>query len=93
MRKVVKEERTAQEIATLREDIQRRLDKRRKKLGFALKVIGDPFQEAEWTYFVVQPRGRGVRAYDYAHALTQVEDEMREAGMDRHILLVPVLPG
>ena len=86
-------QRSGEEIEQLRHDIQRLLDKRRKKLGFSLKVTDATLQQDEWLYFVVDAKGRGVRAYDYVHALTQVEDEMREGGMDRHIMLVPALPG
>lgn len=92
MGKVAGKKRTKQDIDDLRQDIQRRLDARKGKLGFALKVSDESLQEAEWLYFVVIPDGSGVRAYDYAHALTEVEDEMRKAGGDRHILLVPALP-
>ena len=93
MSKVARKQRTGRDIERLRRDIQRRLDRRREKLGFALKVTDTTLQEAEWLHFVVVPDGPGVRAYDYAHALTEVEDEMRKEGGDRHVLLVPALPG
>jgi len=85
--------RTAEQIAGIRTQIQRGLDERRDRLGFALKVADDFLEEGDWLYLVVFPDREGVRAHVYAEALTEVEDEMREAGMDRHVLLVPALPG
>jgi len=92
MSKVAAKKRTKRDIERLRKDIQRRLDARKAKLGFALKVIEETRQEAEWLTFLIVPDGPGVRAYDYAHALTQVEDEVQEETGDRHILLLPPLP-
>jgi len=93
MRKVASKKRTKRDIERLRKDIQRSLDERTAKLGFALKVIEETRQMDEWLTFIVVPDGQGVRAYDYAHTLTLVEEELQEKTGDRHILLLPTLPG
>ena len=92
MGKVASRKLTKRDIDRLRKDIQGRLDKRKGKLGFPLKVAEETLQQEEWLFFVVVPDGPGARAYEYAHALTQVMDEMRKEGGDRHVLLVPALP-
>ena len=83
---------TKRDVERLRGAIQRKLDSREGKLGFALKVGKETLQEGEWLFFVVVPVGPGVRAYEYAHTLTQVVEGMYKQGMDRHVLLVPALP-
>jgi len=83
---------TKRDVERLRKDIQRRLDKRKEKLGFALKVEEETMQQEEWLFFVVVPEGPGARIYEYAHALAQITDEMRKEGGDRHVLLLPALP-
>ncbi len=92
MGKVASRKRTKRDIERLRKDIQRRLDQRKAKLGFALKVIEETRQEAGWLTFIVVPDGPGVRAYDYAHTLTQIEDEVEKETGEHYILLLPALP-
>jgi hypothetical protein len=92
MSDVAPQQRTREEIEDLRRDVQRKLDERQGKLGFALKATDATMQEAGWLYIVVLPEGEGVRAYDYAHALTEVEDELRRERDDPHVLLVPAIP-
>ena len=93
MGKVASKKRTKRDIERLRKEIQCRLDRKKAKLGFALKVIEETRQEAGWLTFIVVPDSPGVRAYEYAHALTEAEDEVKEKTGDRHILLLPTLPG
>jgi hypothetical protein len=92
MGKVVSKKRTKRDIERLRKEIQCRLDRKKAKLGFALKVIEETRQEAGWLTFIVVPDGLGVRAYDYAHTLTEVEDEVEKEAGEHYILLLPALP-
>jgi len=93
MGKVASKKRTKRDIERLRKEIQRVLDERKDKMGFALKVTDITRQQDEWLTFIVVPDSPGVRAYEYAHALTEAEDEVKEKTGDRHILLLPTLPG
>jgi len=40
---------------------------------------------------VVQPSGKGVRAYDYANTLSDVETKLRRQDREENVLLVPAL--
>lgn len=70
-------------------DIQRRLDQRRDRFGVGLQA-GACKEDGDWHIVVVTPVAPGVRAYDYTQVLSEVEQELCEAGMDR-VVLVPAL--
>jgi hypothetical protein len=93
MGKVASKKRTKREIERLRKELQRLLDERKDEMGFALKVTDVTRQQEEWLTIIVVPDSPGVRAYEYAHALTLIEDEFEKRTGDRHILLLPTLPG
>jgi len=75
----------------LRGKIQSKLDERATTLGFKLRVA-DVFQDADdWLHYVIVPESEGVRAYDYAKTLADIEGELRQEG-EMEVLLVPAMP-
>ena len=88
--------RTERQIADLRNRIQQRLDARCRDIGFHLKVsaiVRRAENQEHWLFFVVVPDTDGVRAYDYAMALADVELELRRNEGEENMLLVPAMPG
>ncbi|MFQ5435389.1 MAG: hypothetical protein ACE5FD_10980 [Anaerolineae bacterium] len=72
------------------EKVQVCLDKN-PPAGYRLNV--DPAgvrQDDDWWYVTVVPDKPGVRAYDYANALTEIEEQLGSEG-SINILLVPTL--
>ena len=59
--------------------------------GEQLNVVGFVQDDEGWLDFVVSPAQAGVRAYDYAKALADVELELRKEGITE-VLLVPDMP-
>ena len=83
------ESRTATEASDLKRHVQELLDEACGELGFRLRVSDDGYEEAGWLYFDVEPDREGVRAYEFADALSQVELKLRrDEGIER-VLLVP----
>ena len=66
------------------------LDSQCKRQKFGLKV-SDCKSDEDWTLVVVTPTTAGIRAYDYAEVLSEVEGELQAKGYE-HVLLVPALP-
>ena len=70
--------------------IQDKLNARRDLAG-QLSVVDCIQDEDGWLHFVVSPGGPGVRAYDYAKALSDVQLELRDEGI-MDVLLFPEMP-
>jgi hypothetical protein len=71
--------------------VQRKLNEKRSDFGFQLDVVDHVLDHDGWIHFVVSPRKKGVRAYDYAKALAEVELELRDENIEE-VLLVPAMP-
>lgn len=87
------EERTPVQIEALSKHVQELLDTYvlQKGLPFALKVSSEYVWQEDWLYLIVTPDKEGVRAYDYAKALTDVENKLRREEHVEGVLLVPAL--
>ncbi len=83
-----------EQIRTLRSHIQELLDKNCQKQRFAFRLRGsdDVLQEGERVTFVVVPDREGVRPYDFATALADVETELARDEKEEGVLLVPAIP-
>lgn len=80
---------TRADLGQLISHVQELLDAKKEAFGTDLGVSQDELrQDGDWTYLVVSPRRPGIRAYDYARVLTEVERELRAEGIDHVILLV-----
>ena len=86
-------EKTQQEIEQLKEHVQALLDSyvSQEQLGFTLKVLQEYTQQEGWLHLAVVPDKGGVRAYEYAKALTDVENKLRREEHVEHVLLLPTL--
>ena len=86
-------EKTSREIEQLQEHVQALLDSycNQEQLGFTLKVLRDYTQQEGWLYLAVVPDKGGIRVYDYAKALTDVENKLRREEHVEHVLLLPDL--
>lgn len=83
--------RTKRQIQQIVKEVQTRLDARRNETGLALAVEKNGYtQDDNWLHVVVSPTKNGIRAYDYVEALSDVERELREAGIEQ-VVLVPAL--
>ncbi len=82
-----------EEIEKLREHVQSLLDiyVKQQRIDFSLKVLQEYLQQEEWLYLVVVPVKEGVHAYEYAKALTDVEEKLRREEHVDNVLLVPSL--
>ncbi len=79
------------EIDTIVKDVQSRLDAKGKITGVELSVPpGGYVEDDTWLNIIVTPASNGVRAYQYVEALSEVEQELRDSGVD-HVLLVPAM--
>ncbi|RPI63316.1 MAG: hypothetical protein EHM48_02690 [Planctomycetaceae bacterium] len=87
------QEKTHDEIEELRKHVQELLNMqvRQTGLAFTLKVLDEYIQQEDWLYLVVIPDQQGVRAYDYAKVLTDVENKLRRDEHVEGVLLVPAL--
>ena len=79
------------EVDCIRRTIQQKLDDRRGSTGVQLTVEQVIADDDGWLHFVVAPARKGVRAYDYAKSLAEVELELRQEGIGE-VLLVPSMP-
>lgn len=72
-------------------DVQKRLDKKSQNTHIKLKVEMDGYvRDDDWLHIVVSPAQKGIRAYQYVEALSEVEKELRADGID-NVLLVPAM--
>ena len=83
--------RSQQSVDGLNVQIQQKLDAHAATSGVRLQVVDVVCDGDDWLHFVVQPAEAGVRAYDYAKALSDVEVEPRQEG-EHEVLLVPAMP-
>jgi len=85
--------RTESDIESLRQRVQQKVDREctRKRLDFRLIVKEASVEEEEWVYVIVVPDREGVRAYDYAKVLSDVELELRRDEHEQHVLILPAL--
>ncbi len=86
-------EKTPQQVEELQKHVQELLNDyvRDKKYDFSLKVIDEYVQQEDWLHLIVVPDKEGVRAYDYAKALTDVGNKLRREEHVEHVLLLPTL--
>lgn len=82
---------TQQDIPKLIADVNELLVVMGEPFGLNLKVEPLDYKvEDEWLYLCVRPTQVGIRPYDYAEALGNVEKELRRRRIEQ-VLLVPVL--
>ena len=55
--------------------------------GQPLKMTGEKLDDT-WLYITVEPARPGISALDHANAMSRIERELRDAGVDE-VLLVP----
>lgn len=83
---------THSEIPAVIKDIENRLIAKGRERKIILKVEDQDYHlEDDWLYVTVAPDQKGIRPYDYAELLGEVEKELRSEGID-NVLLVPVIP-
>ena len=84
--------RTQAEIDGILAQIRERLAARQQATGIALTIPpGGYVQEGDdWLSVIVAPNGNGMRAYEYVDALSQLERELRDKGLEK-VVLVPVI--
>jgi hypothetical protein len=83
---------------TIKHDIQRTLKAIeneialvKKKTGLSLHLVKGGHEEDDgWLHVVVQPTRKGVRAYDYVEALSEIENAIKKKGFDQ-VLVLPAL--
>ena len=87
------QDKSQEEIAKLQDHVQALLDSyvKEQRVDFALKVSQEYLQQEEWLYLIVVPAKEGIRAYEYAKALTDVEEKLRREEHVDNVLLVPSL--
>lgn len=82
---------TQTEIDSILKDVQDRLDERQRRGELPLRIPqGAYLDDDPWLSVVVEPESPAVRAYDFVEILSDVESELRAAGID-HVLLVPAI--
>jgi hypothetical protein len=86
-------EKTPQQVEDLKRRVQELLDEyvRERKYDFSLKVSNEYVQQEDWLHLIVVPDKEGVRAYDYAKALTDVGNKLRREEHVEHVVLLPTL--
>jgi hypothetical protein len=83
--------RTQAEIDAILTEVRARLDTKRRATGVDLRVPQDGYlQNDDWLNVIVTPTAQGMRAYEYVDALSDLEKELRDNGIE-HVLLVPAL--
>ena len=83
--------RTKREVNQILKQVQAHLDAKRDATGIALAVPkGGYHADDGWLTIIVSPAAKGIRAYDYVEALSDVEKELREEGLEQ-IVLVPAM--
>ena len=72
-------------------DVNERLASKGKPLGLDLMVEPRDYRiEDDWLYLCVTTSQEGIRPFDFAEVLGDVERELRRDGVDK-VLLVPTL--
>ncbi len=83
---------TAAQIPQILEKIRIRLAQRGHEQGLDLRVEDRDYKlEEDWLYVCVYPAGGGIRPYDYAEILSDIERELRDEDAD-NVLIVPTIP-
>jgi hypothetical protein len=78
-------------IPDLIKEVQQLLDAKCRRRKFRLKVSADGVREDDdWIIIAVPPTKPGVRAYEYAELLNEVEEELHARGIEK-VVLWPVL--
>ncbi|MCK6484171.1 MAG: hypothetical protein HUU22_12275 [Phycisphaerae bacterium] len=72
--------------------VQGLLDRYRPpRFGFRLNVVDDEIErKRDWWYVTVVPDRGDVRAFDYANALSEIEEKLQDE-QHLNVLLVPLL--
>lgn len=78
------------DVEQIQKLVQDKLNARRDLAG-QLNVVDYVQDDDGWLHFVVSPDRDGVRAYEYAKALSDVQLELRTDGIAQ-VLLVPAMP-
>lgn len=83
--------RTKAQIDAILKDVRLRLKEKQRATGVRLRVPKDGYMEDDdWLNIIVSPVGKGLRAYQYVYALSEVQKELRARGTER-VLLVPAI--
>jgi hypothetical protein len=82
------------QLQELRGHVQQLLNQecQRRRVDFMLRIVDEAVLEEEFLHFVVVPDHEGIRAWDYADILTNVEMHLRRDEHVENVLLVPALP-
>ncbi len=81
------------EIDSILNDVRARLNDRKLKTGVDLLVQKDGYLiDDDWLNIIVSPATAGIHAYQYVEALSEVEGELRQHGIEK-VLLVPAAAG
>lgn len=84
--------RTQAEIDAILQRIRTHLDARRSATGMELRVPSKGYvQDDPWLTVIVEPAVAGMRAYQFVDALSDLEKELRDDGVD-NVFLVPAIP-
>ena len=86
-------EKTPQEVEQLRQHVQELLDTyvRQEKFDFRLIVTEEYVQQEDWLHILVLPDRKGIRAYEYAEALSAVSRKLHREEHVENVLLLPAL--
>ena len=83
--------RSQAQIDAILQDVRARLDAKRRTTGIDLLVPQDGYvQDNDWLNVIVAPAGQGIRAHQYVDTLSEVEQELRDGGLEK-VLLVPAI--
>jgi hypothetical protein len=74
-------------LKTVREELERKGRERALELRLEER---DYRLEDDWLYLCVTPANQGIRPFEYAEILGEIEKDLREQGND-NVLLVPSL--
>lgn len=82
---------THHDIPRVIADVNALLVTKGKRFGLTLKVEPLNYKvEDDWLYLCVRPSQEGIRPYDYAEVLEEVEKELRRNGIEQ-VLLLPII--
>lgn len=79
------------EIDAILQNVQQKLVTKKNATGLALRVpAGGYVQNDDWLSIIVEPETAGMRAFQYVDALGEIEDELRDGGLEK-VVIVPAI--
>ena len=86
-------QKTAEDVARLQAQVQAMLDEYCRSRGAKFRMkIEDFVRQEDWVSFIITPEPITADAYEYARALTDVENQLRKQQGVENVLLVPAMP-